>query len=51
MNFWQKKIRVPGWLVGLLAGVVLILIGLFEKQFTDMYRKAVMICLECIGIG
>lgn len=51
MNFWQKCSRVPRWLIGLTVGVVFVLIGFFDRQFTDLYRKAVMICLECIGIG
>lgn len=43
--------RFPLWLVGVAMGVVLLAAGIYRDQFTDIYRKAVMICLECIGIG
>lgn len=55
MTFWQKTSKtikgIPLWTVGLAIGVLFLLIGFYGEQFTDMYRKAVMICLECIGIG
>ena len=43
--------KIPKWSIGLLIGVICLVIGVFEEQFTEIYRKAVMICLECIGIG
>ena len=43
--------KFPWWTVGVSIGVLFLVIGFFEQQFTDIYRKAVMICLECIGIG
>lgn len=55
MNFWQKVSnrmkRVPFWAVGLTLGVLFLILGLVGEQLEDIYRKAVMICLECIGIG
>lgn len=45
---WAKK---NGWLWGMLTGLVLLGIGALEGQFSVIYKKAVMICLECIGIG
>lgn len=66
MSFWQKQNKcfnhqnnpdrhnhrsIPGWSIGLCIGLVCLSIGLFNNQFTDIMRKAVMICLECIGIG
>lgn len=47
-NVWKK---IPLWTVGVVIGVLFLVIGVYEKQLTEMYRKAVMICLECIGIG
>lgn len=47
----SKVKKIPLWAVGAFAGVLFIGIGLDLEQFTDIYRKAVMICLECIGIG
>lgn len=45
------KRKISLWTVGVGIGVIFLIIGFFENQLTDMYRKAVMICLECIGIG
>jgi len=41
----------PAWSIGVGIGIVLLLVGAWEGQFVDIYRKAIMICLECIGIG
>ena len=43
--------KIPKWSIGLLVGIVCLVIGVFEEQFVEIYRKAVMICLECIVIG
>lgn len=43
--------KFPWWIVGVGIGTLFFVIGFWEQQFTDIYRKAVMICLECIGIG
>ena len=43
--------KIPKWSIGVLIGVVCLILGAFSDQFTEIYRKAVMICLECIGIG
>lgn len=43
--------RFPFWTAGVAIGVLFLAIGVYENQLTDIYRKAVMICLECIGIG
>lgn len=55
MTFWQKISnrlkRIPLWSIGMLLGVLFLVVGIYREQLVDMYRKAVMICLECIGIG
>lgn len=43
--------KIPGWSIGTFIGIVCLIIGFFTDQFTDIYRKAVMICMECIGLG
>lgn len=35
----------------ILLGTGLILAGVVEKQYIEVCRNAVQICLECIGIG
>lgn len=44
-------IKIPRWLWGVLAGIIFLGIGAAKGQFSVIFRKAVMICLECIGIG
>lgn len=55
MSYWKKwsdRIRqVPCWSIGVGIGVFCLLMGFFDGQLEELYRKAVMICLECIGIG
>lgn len=55
MNFWQKcnsmLRKIPLWAVGFGAGVLFLVIGTAGGELERMYRKAVMVCLECIGIG
>lgn len=55
MTFWnktpEKGRRIPVWIPLLAVGVLFLLMGIYEQQLADIYRKAVMICLECIGIG
>lgn len=50
MSFWQRNKR-RAWILGVLAGVLFLGIGAFQGQLGVIWRKAVMVCLECIGIG
>ena len=43
--------KVPLWSIGVSVGLLLLFIGYTEGQLAEIFRKAVMICLECIGIG
>ena len=38
-------------LCGLLCGAILILLGVLRGEPETILRKAVKLCLECIGIG
>ncbi len=55
MTFWRKwkdKLHhISVWGIGLLTGTLFLGIGIYENQLTDIMKKAIMICLECIGIG
>ena len=47
----MKKKTFPYWLIGTALGIFSLILGYTNDQFTDIFRKAIMICLECIGIG
>lgn len=48
----MKSKRILAARYGLLAiALVLIAIGLLGREQVEVLQKAVMICLECIGIG
>lgn len=64
MDFWKKwnnsqkakpgkpgKFHMLPRITGVIFSVVFLGIGFYRGELTDIYRKAVMICLECIGIG
>lgn len=50
MTFWKSN-KAFAWIAGLLTGVAFLAIGVLQGQFSIIWKKAVMICLECIGIG
>lgn len=50
MRFWKKN-KPPLWLWGMLAGILFLGAGIAQGQLGVIWRKAVMICMECIGIG
>lgn len=48
MDFWKNR---SAWILGVLTGAVFLGVGAAQGQLEVIWRKAVMICLECIGIG
>lgn len=50
MRFWKNS-SAQLWLYGVLAGILCICLGLLQGDFIIIWQKAMMICLECIGIG
>lgn len=50
MRFWKNS-RVRGWQLGAALGLFFLGVGAVQGQFSVILRKAVMICMECIGIG
>ena len=47
----DKKWNIPSWMVGVCGGIICFMLGALYGQFGDILQKAIMICLECIGIG
>ena len=50
MRFWKNSGKAA-WVWGTLAGFLLLAIGVVQNDFAAIWQKAVMICMECIGIG
>ena len=47
---WGSKVFVLQAVV-LLLGVVLVAVGISHGELTEIWQKAIIVCLECIGIG
>jgi hypothetical protein len=47
----MKKRTITVKSIVLAAALLMIVSGLFSDGFRDVMRRAVVICLECIGIG
>lgn len=45
-----RKIKIVQTLL-LMTAIIFICIGIFREETTDVFIKAINICLECIGIG
>ncbi|MDE7197506.1 MAG: hypothetical protein K2O15_01330 [Lachnospiraceae bacterium] len=50
MRFWKNPEQIV-WLWGVLLGIAFLGIGISQGQLAAIWRKATMICMECIGIG
>lgn len=50
MGFWRNFKRAS-WMWGIAAGIAFLGIGVLQGQMAVIWRKATMICMECIGIG
>lgn len=50
MNSWRKRDTYI-WILGALTGAACLMVGAAQGQLEVIWRKAVMICLECIGLG
>lgn len=49
----MKKLDLPRWcgIILAVAGLVLMLLGISRGEMAVVLKKAINICLECIGIG
>ena len=50
MDFWTNCKRHT-WLLGLAAAAIFFSMGTARGELALIWQKAVMICMECIGIG
>ena len=50
MGYWNRW-KQHVWAAGALTGALFLGIGALQGQLGTIWKKAVMICLECIGIG
>lgn len=50
MGFWKNS-KDKMWMFGVMLGAAFLIIGAACSQLNDIWQKAVLICLECIGIG
>ena len=39
------------WIILLPLGIILVIAGIMQGDYRDALTKAIIICLECIGIG
>ena len=47
-NFFKKNKKT---ILILLIAIIFIMLGIKRGDFNGVYKKASMICFECIGIG
>lgn len=49
----MKRIVFPRWvgLCGMLVGLAMMLVGAHRGEIAAVFKKAINICLECIGVG
>lgn len=49
----MRKFELPRWCgaVVCVLGIVCLLCGVYRGEMAVVFKKAVNICLECIGIG
>jgi len=47
----QIRLLSPIRLAILLIGLTLCIMGIMRGELTEIMHKAIIICLECIGIG
>ena len=46
--------KIDRWIIPtavVLSGVALVILGITRGELRDILQKAVVVCLECIGIG
>ena len=51
MDLETKRSRFRAWMIILPLSLALIAAGLYQGDYRSVMNKAILICLECIGIG
>lgn len=51
MTNLPEKLKKYAWLIALIAALILSGYGIYRGEAGDVFEKARIICLECIGIG
>ena len=44
-------IKKYAWLILLSLGVLFLAVGVLRTEAQTVFRKAVQVCLECVGLG
>ena len=44
-----KRVLLPTSI--LIAGITLMIAGIWRSELDEIFHRGIMICLECIGIG
>ena len=47
----KKIVSKKIWLILLPLGIIVVIAGIMQGDYRDTLLKAIMVCLECIGIG
>ena len=47
----SKNIKLIAQIMLLAAGAMMVIMGAFKGEAIKMLNKAILVCMECIGIG
>ncbi len=47
----NNKKKIIFSVISIIVAFIMIFVGIYRNEYDDYYRKAIMICMQCIGIG
>ncbi len=47
----MRWLRKHPWIALLVLGAVLTALGVYRDEVATLFRKAILLCEECVGIG